>query len=1004
MRLFFLLFALVLPSWVGAQTKPPIYIAFLWHMHQPIYWPYESVVQTESRGAYSFSLRQVHTSRSGPYTTWPRNAVNMGRTMPHFGAQVSFSGSLIENLNAAEQAGWGFGNWRSHWNEARSWRTSLDNPRLDMVAFGYHHPLMPLITLRDIRRQIAWHREITLQQFTGAPYSRGIFPPETAFSKRIIPALVQEGIEWAIVDNLHFERASEGAPVGDQSGVTRPNRADVRNPNPNDWVQLNGVWAPTPISAQWAHQPRFVSWTDPESGEKYRMIAVPASRYLGEEDGRGGYGALNYETVLSQLEPYNTDPDHPILVVLHHDGDNYGGGSEGYYTSNFQNMVNWLAANPGRFQVTTIQDYLDRFPPNPAEEIHIQDGAWLGASAGDPQFRKWLGTPGAYAGATGAYSPDANSWGVITAAQNVVYTADQINPTAPATQQAWRFFLNGQASDYWYWDGTEMWDSHPARAANQAVAAALPIAQGGEDRTPPAIFLPQRTPYNPGAIEFGQTPQPSDFTVWTYAFDLSGLTNVTLKYRIATGDRVTDDNLTYAGGAGVGAWQAVPMTSRVEPSITNPVPTYKADVYSAALTGFQNVLLDYYVEATDARGNTARTIIQHVWVGDATTGGGGGGGGSSRVTWTPTSPTGDDVISITIGGASGGAKLHWGVNGAGSSWQTPNEAYWPQGTARFGSGSAVETPFTQDGDTLRLQIGPFNHAAQRVTTVNFVIHWDNDTWDNNGGRDYAIAITQEGGGTDPEPGAPFVMDGSLDDRAILVGEQAGRKLFAAWNGADLYLATETAGVQGDLFLLVAGTPGAMGPAMWAKAGQIAAPAAYLARESTNGWNGWFNAPGAQQASGTVLEGTVRLASVLGSLPESVRIALLEYQTQDAGAMLGSVPAVSGTNFTAADYAVFELRTATSSERGFGVREFGLLPAWPNPTTGLTTVGVRVPAVGELDVHLYDSLGRLVATLASGTFGAGELPFAIDTAGWAPGVYHIRAQWNDTVATRSLIVR
>ena len=28
------------------------------------------------------------------------------------------------------------------------------------------------------------------------------------------------------------------------------------------------------------------------------------------------------------------------------------------------------------------------------------------------------------------------------------------------------------------------------------------------------------------------TPQPSDFEVWTYAYDVSGLSNVTLKWRV----------------------------------------------------------------------------------------------------------------------------------------------------------------------------------------------------------------------------------------------------------------------------------------------------------------------------------------------------------------------------------------------------------------------------------------------------------------------------------------
>ncbi|MDR9416812.1 MAG: hypothetical protein RI564_11040, partial [Gracilimonas sp.] len=256
-------------------SDPPVYIAFHWHMHQPIYWPYESVVETEARGAYSFSLQEVHTSRSGPYTSWPANAVQAGidAGFPNFGAQVSFSGSLIENLEAANQAGWGFNNWTAPWNEVITQTTAEGNARLEMTGFGYHHPLMPLIGPESIQRQVQWHKEILGEYFEGE-YSKGVFPPETAFSPRIIPPLVEEGFEWVLVDNLHFERAAAGAPLGDQTGVKRPNRADVRNPNPGDWNQLNGLWAPTPVSMQWAHQPHYVSYTDPETGEISKMIAV----------------------------------------------------------------------------------------------------------------------------------------------------------------------------------------------------------------------------------------------------------------------------------------------------------------------------------------------------------------------------------------------------------------------------------------------------------------------------------------------------------------------------------------------------------------------------------------------------------------------------------------------------------------------------------------------------------------------------------------------------------
>ncbi len=747
--------SLILVPWLAqAQSDsirqtPKVYIAFLWHMHQPIYYPYQNIVQTEQSGVFSFSLYDVHLNRTGPYTNWPRNAVQKGinASFPHFGAQVSFSGSLIENLNNLQQAGVGFNNWKNDWNYIKNQQTSLGNPRMDMLGFGYHHPLMGLIDYNDIRRQVQKHKQIFEQTFTGS-YSKGIFPPETAFSPRIIPALVDEGFEWVLIDNIHFDRTAAGAPVGDQSGVLRPNKADVRNPDPGDWLQLNGLWAPQPVSIQWGHQPRYVSYTDPESGETKKIIGVPASRYLGEEDGRGGFGALNYELVMSQFEEYNTDPERPILIVLHHDGDNHGGGSEGYYNHNFQNFVNWLQSQSHRFECTTIQDYLDRFPVPQDDIIHVQDGSWLGADAGDPQFKKWNGDPGNYMG-TPNYSPDRNSWGIMTAAKNIVETAQQINPGHNGTLQGWHFYLNGHASDYWYWDGTEIWDSNPVRAANQAVTNALPVAQSGTDLTPPAIYLPQRHPYNPGDIEWdGAGAMPSDFTVWTYVFDLSGLSNVQLKYRISNSDQVQYDNMVYAEGPATGPWQSLAMSATSITSITDPMPLYKAQEFAAEINDYTNVLIDYYVEATDLNGNTTKSPIQHVWVGD------GSGGSSSNVSWHPQQPNLNEMISITAKHATAQTKLHWGVN----DWERPLPSYWPEGTVEHDGSDAVQSPPTAQNDEgdYYWQLGPFNNAQQLVDQLAFVFKLSDSQWDNNNGNDWFIQIEN-----DPDPN-PVGANGSVD--------------------------------------------------------------------------------------------------------------------------------------------------------------------------------------------------------------------------------------------------
>jgi len=621
----------VVLSLTSSALAEKMQVGFLWHMHQPIYFPGENIQQTQNASRYSFSLYDVHNQRFGPYTTWPRNAVQTAAVLPNAGAQVSFSGSLVENLNKLQQLGINGGmwnNWQAGYQQAKAMTTAQGNTRMDMIGFTYHHALAPLLDERDIRMQIRMHKQSMASTFGGA-YSKGFFPAETAFSQRMVPWLQAEGIEWTLVDNIHIDRASKTYPHTNASGLFAPNKADQINPAPAAWVQLNNLWAPSKVGAPDGYKPAWVQHVNPNTGLVSKIVADHAARYEGNEDGRGGYGAFLYQTVMDQYRHLNTDNSRPMYVMLHHDGDNFGGGSDAYYHSNFQNMVNWANGNPN-YNVTTVQDYLSRFPVPQNAVIHVESGSWAGADNGDAEFKKWLGDPNA-----AGWSPDRNSWAVLTAAKNRVYTAEDIlgpaiasnviNNTGSNAERGWHYLTQAMASDHWYWDGTEIWDSNVTRGSNLAVAAVSSTLTAGNlsnETTPPSVFIPQRDAYNPGEYEFGSTRESSDFKVWTYAYDVSGLSSVTLKYRVdVDGDNslASIQNETYAGGAEVGSWISLPMTVR---SLTSPgnilAPTVRADEYSAMIAGITNKLLDYYVEATDTKGNLTRTDIQHVWVGAGT--------------------------------------------------------------------------------------------------------------------------------------------------------------------------------------------------------------------------------------------------------------------------------------------------------------------------------------------------------------------------------------------------
>jgi len=124
----------VLVCGAGAGVRAaPFHVSYLWHMHQPIYYPYETPQQIDGNGRFNFSVQGVWDGdRVGAYTTWPKDAMQSAanKGISHGGAQMSYSGSLAENNNNL----WGFCTG-STWDDAIDYarntlRTSLNNPRL----------------------------------------------------------------------------------------------------------------------------------------------------------------------------------------------------------------------------------------------------------------------------------------------------------------------------------------------------------------------------------------------------------------------------------------------------------------------------------------------------------------------------------------------------------------------------------------------------------------------------------------------------------------------------------------------------------------------------------------------------------------------------------------------------------------------------------------------------------------------------------------------------------
>jgi len=958
-------------------------------MHQPVYIPYyDAFTIVNNNGApggphFSFSLFDMWCSKSGPYKTWPTDAVEYGLDIPHLGAQVDLSGSLIEALNNLEYNNWNNGfysNWKNRFNQGKNYLTSSGNPRLDIVIFPYHHPILPLLWKEDIRLHIKMHKYLLSLNFPGYR-SKGLFPPEACFSERIIPALVAESIEWVIVDNIHISRTLKDYPYNGGSGVVEPNPADQQNgylsSKPHSgWVQLYNLWAPEKVAAGFAYRPHYASFIDPETGEESKIIVVPAACYEGNEDARGGFGALLYEQVFSQLLPYNTDPLHPILILLHHDGENYGAGTESYYHSNFSNYCNWLRGT-SNFSGMTIQDYLTIFPVSDTDVIHIENGGWIGSGCLDPEFKKWLGD-----GFTG-YSPDWNSWAIITAAHNWVWTANSIEPftiqdiinnTGNNTSKGFHYYLSSQTSCYEYWEGSSdegIWNSNPARACNLAIDQVYSIVRSGTDTIGPSIFVPQREPYNPGGKEFGEI-MDNDFMVWSFIYDLNGIKKAIILYRLDDDSIVDFENRIYAG-----EWDTIYMDSETWVSQTNPQPYFKARRYYGYINGKQNVLIDYFVEAQDSLDNVSRSDIMHVWVGSPSN--------LYGVLWTPEHPDTNEVIRITINSTKSG-WLHWGVNG----WNLPDTSYWPIGSSVWNDSMAIESPLSEGNGCHYIDIGPFYKGD--VGIIDFVIHFDDNTWDNNNGKDYHIPVKN---------GIyQYQMDGILDPVAIEIETNSGYRLWAHTNGDELYVATQ-AGTNFDHFIFISLNPGILQNHPWLKNGRVAQWDAYLGNEQSNGWCGWFdltNPSTSDAASGDVLEGFIDLYDEFGFLPDSLFISACGYETQDYGSLVWQVPGSSGSypqDIEMNEFKKFRITTGIRDENSF---DFIITKNIFNDFTDIFIKGKSK----KFYLEIYDITGRVLFNkfVSSPYRWKGE-----DNSGkrLKSGLYFIRARFRYFLKTEKVVL-
>lgn len=669
-RKILFLFALFTYLYSPAQ----VHTSYLWHLHQPTYWgdiskknPNRYQVVKESQdlkvsGANNDknglahptnNLQEIFGSgdRVAAYQFAPKNAINSIKDLAEAGAQITYGGSLLENVNELAQANqWGYSNsWIQNIKDAKSWQTSGGFPRMEMVSFTMHHALSPLMSDEALKKEIQAHQYYSKQLF-GSHDSKGYWPAECAFSERIIKTLTECGIEWSVIANSHLSRTLSDYPLKYGSGGTMcdvPNKADQVDTKGNTWFSAQKDARGGQFAVPYSYLPYKSKYIDPETAQEYKITVVPMADYESYEDGYAAIGTSLVDPIVAQAAA----SPRPPFVLFAHDGDNAWGGGSSYYDESVKGFSH-AAALKG-IVPTTVPQYLKDHPVPEGEVVHVEDGAWVNADGdfGHPQFTNWLWP--FYNTTTYKFNPtgwteDMMNQAITTAGENHVIMAEQleggnlrmseiVNPTAAVSpaEKAWHFLMAGYDSGNAYYGLAEDLEIKTTLAVNRCIEYAKPTldAHPGVDNTKPSVFIPQRWPYNPGEKGYGapyaykEFLNSADFTVYTFAYDVSGIEKSELKYRIDTDGKNnpnSNHNEIYAGGSEVGSWTSLSMTERIFPkgNITSNtqadlymLPEVIANQYYAEIAGLSEKLVDYYVEVTDKKGNVTKSKIQHVWVG-----------------------------------------------------------------------------------------------------------------------------------------------------------------------------------------------------------------------------------------------------------------------------------------------------------------------------------------------------------------------------------------------------
>lgn len=81
----------------------------------------------------------------------------------------------------------------------------VNRGQVELTGTAAFHPLLPLIPLKEVERQIKVNTEINRRHFGAAYAPRGFYLPEMAYSAKVGRAIKRAGFSWIILDEISLD-------------------------------------------------------------------------------------------------------------------------------------------------------------------------------------------------------------------------------------------------------------------------------------------------------------------------------------------------------------------------------------------------------------------------------------------------------------------------------------------------------------------------------------------------------------------------------------------------------------------------------------------------------------------------------------------------------------------------------------------------------------------------------------------------------------------------------